>query len=684
MIEIQGQYIFDMQVGNYKDFIESRDLVEFTLIEEAGNTLPSFDLKFRFSIPELRSYLIENNVIRITIGSSDEDKVSIPLRIFKKDLQNYGQNRFYIEISGFYDALGYMKGSHTESVTSDSNTEVSGFGAIKQVVSRFFTFETNIDGEDSGLQKWLCCRKSYREFITDIWYRMGLSNKAIPLVAITKNGAFRLFNSDTQVKSKPKYRLSNRPAINSNDIRINGTPEITNDAGAVNSMVQNRINRVYDMIKGGYQEVKFTQSPIIAMTSDLDSFNVERKDGYDFLSNDNVFSGYWNNYLHNISSFINLSTARLTVSFIGKYIEDLHVLDMVEYLEGTDSNINITEGLYSGKYLISKVVRTIGENKNFQTHLVLTRESFNELIDYTREVNSVSLEVQENNDYTQAISKINDVMNQIKDLLSLKGLKLNLPNIRILAQELESLTSTLFGFDDNGIWIKLEHVLSSLSDSLIFDILKTTFDYLSTRGETVYLSEDNSIILELTSGTYDSFIDMGYLVIPNMGATSLKATEYTASTFGWYVQDKLTDTVETGNASLNNLLLETLAYLKDGAIINQQDSAVFRRYWGSYNDININEDELKQLYSDESIRRYIHKIFVPKGYVYIAYPSYMEVGTVRVDGEDYKVYLPDEDIVDKKSFKVNYKSIKINNKYYDYIIYRSNVKFSNKITLEII
>ena len=105
MIEIQGQYIFDMQVGNYKDFIESRDLVEFTLIEEAGNTLPSFDLKFRFSIPELRSYLIENNVIRITIGSSDEDKVSIPLRIFKKDCEGWKIERtcWYL----FWKGLSY-------------------------------------------------------------------------------------------------------------------------------------------------------------------------------------------------------------------------------------------------------------------------------------------------------------------------------------------------------------------------------------------------------------------------------------------------------------------------------------------------------------------------------------------------------------------------------------------------
>jgi len=684
MIKIEGQYIFDIEVGSYKDFLESRDLVEFTLIEQAGNVLPSFDLKFRFSEPELRNYLIENNVVRVTIGSSDEDKVSIPLRITKKDLQNLGQNKFYVVISGFYDALGYMKGSHTESVTSESGGVVSGFQAIKSTVSKFFTFETNISGEDSGLQKWLCCRSSYLSFVTDMWYRLGLPESSLPLVTITKNGVFRLFNSTTQVKGKPKYRLSNRPATNSNDIKINGKPEIVNDAGTVNGMVQGKVNRVYDMVKGGFKEIKFVQKSIMAMTHDLDSFDVDRKDGYDYFSNSNVFSGYWDNYLHNISSLISLSTARLTVSFIGKYIEDLHVLDVVEYLEGSESNLNVTEGTYSGKYLIGKIVRTIGENKNFETHLVLTRESFNELIDYARETNTVALEIQEDSDYTKAIAKLNEIKNTIKNLLSGKNLKLNLPDIRLLAQELEDLTSTLFGFDDTGIWVKLEHVLSSNTTSLVFDVLTATFNYLSGKGETVYLEEDSSIMTELNSGNYDSFINKGYLVIPNIGATSLKATDYTASSFGWYVQDKLTDTIQTGNDDLNAVLVETLNYIKEEAIINQQDSAVFRRFWGSYNDININEDELKQLYSDESIRRYTHKIFVPKGYIYVAYPSYMELGNIRVDGEDYKVYLPEEEVIDPKSFKVNYKDIKINGRYYEYIIYRSNIKFSNKVLLEVI
>ena len=62
----------------------------------------------------------------------------------------------------------------------------------------------------------------------------------------------------------------------------------------------------------------------------------------------------------------------------------------------------------------------------------------------------------------------------------------------------------------------------------------------------------------------------------------------------------------------------------------------------------------------------------------------MELGNIRVDGEDYKVYLPEEEVIDPKSFKVNYKDIKINGRYYEYIIYRSNIKFSNKVLLEVI
>ena len=683
MINVTGAYVFDLEVGPFKDFIESRDLVEFTLIEEAGNTIPSFDLKFRFSIPELRNYLIENNVIKVTIGSSDEDKVSIPLRIFKKNLQNYGQNRYYAEISGFYDALDYMRGTHTTSV-SNSGSPISGLDAIKNVASQFFTFDTNIE-DDSSLQKWLCCRKSYREFLTDIWYRLGLPNKAVPLMTVTKDGVFRLYDSGKLIKGKPKYRLSNRQATEPNDIQINGKPEIINDAGVVSSMVQNKINRIYDMVNGGFKEIKFSQSPIMSTTSDIDSFNNERKDGYDYLLNDNVFLGYWDNYLHNISSLINLSTARLTMSFINKYIDDFHVLDLVEYLEGTESNLHIAEGLYSGRYIVSKIVRTIGENKNFQTHVVLSRESFNELIDLTREIGNVALDIQEDSKYTQAINKLNDVQNIIKSLLALKGMKINLPNIRLLAQELNDLKSTLFGFDEDGIWVKVEHILSSIKENIVFDMLTTIFQFLEIRKETVSLQDDDPIVSNLQSGTFDSYIDMGYLNIPNVGATSLDAQSYTANSFGWYVQGLIGDNIETGDANLNAQMRTTADYIKNGAVVNQQDSAVFRRFWGSSISDNLNENELKDLYSDESVRRYLHKIFVSKGYMYLAYPVYMNIlDYVYIDGVAYKVYQQNEQVTTNNSFKVTYKKIKLDGVYVDYLIYKSTDKFNRRATVEIL
>lgn len=682
MLIVEGKYVFDLEVGNFKDFLEPRDLVEFTLIEEGGNVLPHFDLKFRFSISELRNYLIENNVIRATIGSSDEDKISIPLRIFKKDLQNYGQGRYYISISGTYDALGYMRGTHTESI-SEGGQGLSGTEAIKKVVSKFFNFETNVSSEDSSIQKWLCCRENYRDFVTNIWYKTNLSG-GIPLTGITKNGTFKLINASEQVKVKPKYRFSNRPATNPNDIQISGKPEVVNDSGVVNSMVQNKVNRVYDMINGGYSEIKFNKSSVMSLTSDLDSFDVDRKDGYDYYLNDNVHPEYWSSYLHNISSLVNMSTARIVVSYIGKYIEDMHVLDLVEYLEGSEDNLNVAEGLYSGKYLIYKIVRTIGENNNFQTHLVLSRESFNELVDFTREVSEVGFDIPEDNNYTKAINKINSVMEKIRTLLSNLNFKLNIPNIRILAQELEDLASTLFGYDENGIWIKLEHILTSMEDNLIFDILQTLFNYLSERGETVYLDSNSEILASLNSGDFDDFIDSGYLHIPNIGSTQTNSVDYTSSTFSWYIQGKLTDDVQTGNTSLNNLLKDTLGYIKNGAVINQEDSSVFRRFWGYSKDNNINEDELKQMYSEEDVRRYLHKVLVPNGYVYVAHPSYLDIGSIKIDGKSYKIYNSDEEVLDRNSFTISYKSIRIDGVYVEYTIYRSNIQLLNKIVLEII
>ena len=46
MLGVQDQFVYMFSIGGAKDFIGVHDLQLFTLIEEVGNVLPTFEISF--------------------------------------------------------------------------------------------------------------------------------------------------------------------------------------------------------------------------------------------------------------------------------------------------------------------------------------------------------------------------------------------------------------------------------------------------------------------------------------------------------------------------------------------------------------------------------------------------------------------------------------------------------------
>jgi hypothetical protein len=679
MIEVSGAYVFDIEIGKYKNFIMWDDLIEFSLHEEAGCVLPYFDLSFKFNIDDIRNYLVENNPIIITFGTNKNDAQTLPFRIVKKDINKLGQGYWMAKVYGRYNAIPFIQETGTSSIKGTA-TE-----AIKSTVAKYFRFETNVvEGEDDSYQTWLRCKKTASSFVTEEMWSHSNIKDTFTAVSITKDGKFRFMNMGRLMTTDPKWVFTYNTPEKRGDVRVSGSPDLLNDTGVVNMLTQNKKNIIYNMDTGITEDYTLERKPLLATTSTIEQNSSTIKDSTNYITNSNVHDNYWQSFNRNIGLLTFFSGVRTIISYLDTLIPNMEVLDMSQFLDYNPNNPQETEGLYSGKYIIAGIHRVIGASKNLQTHVVLSREALNQVKDYEKELNQInesnvaSLVVNDSQlQHSNSVVKVQSVESNIKSWLSLKDFNINIPNIRTLSSllSLGNEYEGVIGFDLKGVWIKESDVLT-LSDSQIAQkILQEIFLFLESRGESLSLLNTSEIITELNSGIYSDLLDLsGNYNIPNLGDTLGNGKDFTSNVFSWYVMGLMdSETTNTGNTSMDDLIAKTVDYLKTTGIINQPDSSVSRRFWGVSEESSFNDRFLKLFFSDESSKRYIHKIIPSKGtYIYVMHPTYMGLGTLSIDGTVYT------------NLDISYRNIKINDIYYEYIIYRTKDKFNRRSTVEIV
>lgn len=544
MIVQDGQFVFDIAVGKYKDFLNFDDLVEFTLFEEAGCVLPSFDLIFKFNLSGLRNYLVENNQIQITFGKSANSKTTLPFRIYQKNIVKYGQSYWLATVHGFYDAIPFIKQTATSSYQGTA-TEV-----LQTVTSPYFKFQTNVQA-DNSYQFWLQCKKTSRDFATDVWLHSNIPN-SFAGVAITKDGTF-VFNDMIKAMSSPsKWTFSyNRYSTDPSNVLISGSSELLNDTGVVNSLTQNKTNIIYNMDDGSIDTFLLERNPLLASTSNLDASDITVKNSINYKQNSNVHDNYWQSYCYNLGQLTFFSGVRAIISYNYRWIDNMQVLDIAHLLDQSPSNASQSEGLYSGKYIISKIVRTINNARNLQTHVVLSREALNEVRDVVKDEQKQQIKAQQiqeatqtmnSEDYTLGATKLLNATNTITQLVSNKGFSLTLPTFKILADELNSVFSGFFGINEGAVWMKIDYLLTA----------PTTANFASTTLNFVLGNTNNNLnsIVSLFSGGGLTSASMTTSLLTNiLGLMGIPTTYGTVSI------TNLTNITSSVNTNLSSILL---------------------------------------------------------------------------------------------------------------------------------
>jgi hypothetical protein len=512
--------------------------------------------------------------------------------------------------------------------------------------------------------------------MTDIWLHLSLPN-SFPAVTITKGGTFIIKDMISSITKKPDWVFSSNPREGSSDIQMSGSPEVFNDTGFVNSIVNNMVNEIFNMDTGVVSEYQFIKRAYLANTSSLENPNITTHNNMTFLQNSNVHDDYWKAYSQNLAFLTFFSGARVLLTFTDLFIDNMKVLDLAELSTLGHSGNSETEGHYSGKYIISNIVRCIDETKTFRTHVLLTRESLNDIYDVEvmkANNNSIPL-LPEDKESAIAQLKVDTIFGLIRDAISNKGFQLNLPNIKVLLQEaLNVLGLPDIGIDFSGIYLLKKYILGALEKTIYFDIAKQIYLFLKYKGDAILLSDNSLIMTTLNSGLFSGYINNGFIDIPNVGATGLDSENFTSSIFAWYIQGVIDENnVNTGNSELDNLVKQSVVFIKNEGTIPRPNIAIGLIYWGHSDKEAIDETNINSLFSVESDKKYLNKtLSCNNSYIYVVYPKYMGEPSIKINSRIYT------------NLNIHVESLKMSDKSSgEFYVIRTLDKFNGKNTLEL-
>lgn len=371
MIGIAGQYLMSFDLDDNRDFILRDYLNEFTIIEDSGNVLPTFELEFITLDEDILPKLNETKQLKLSFGVDQENLFDVPLQIFKMIYVENGREGYIVSISGIYDKSEYIIDPSVFISEKKSGIEVASDTILKN-----FKLESNVD-KSGDIQNWIQFNTSDQRFVMDTILHSNIKD-SFPLMAITIDGIFRLKDVKEDLNrsgDKYDYRLTMNPK-KPNDIRYDNNPRLTSNTGFINNIAGYGREVLEQNQDSGVNTTFIEESePIMALTK-----NLARKDNVRFAGtkviNENVHANYWKSYQNNITNIISLGNISVIIT-IDDYFYPIHPLDLIMLNAPSKKSTNSSEYV-SGLYYVSKVSRTWSNNK-FTTSLLICREAVNQV-----------------------------------------------------------------------------------------------------------------------------------------------------------------------------------------------------------------------------------------------------------------------------------------------------------------
>jgi len=369
MIGIEGQYVVRFSLGDTVDFVSPENLLEFTLIEEAGNVLPSFE--FIFSLEDTTDLLYklhEGNTLSVSMGADTQGMTTVELVPLSRTIEKQGDSRYLVRLTGLYNAMEYILDCKSRAFASKSGVEV-----MKTVAGSHFTVDSNVDSSNDS-QTWIQPNVSDKKFMNNLWVHSDMNTSFIA-VGITSDGNFVIRDIITLLDQDPHWRFVKQETGRDNEIIYDGDFVVDPDTGFLNQWVGYERTRVVSDLKTGSQTSISPSLNSMFIEGALEKLSTvgRRVAESTVINTDNTHAKYWESRLHNITHLAVFSSFKLFVSYQKRYVP-MKILD-IGYISDKESEAKQSAVLsHSGQFLITKISRSLTNNQ-FVTTCELNRES---------------------------------------------------------------------------------------------------------------------------------------------------------------------------------------------------------------------------------------------------------------------------------------------------------------------
>jgi len=341
----------------------------FSLIEEAGNVLPTWELQLNSLDEKAIQLLNEKNPLTVTMGFDQQVQATSELIPVSMGTMDISDDERVMVVKGVLNAPGYSANSKYLLSEKKSALEV-----MEETASEFF--DTDLDPNKSeDEQVWIRPYTSAKRFVNELWVRGDLPGST-PMIGISADGTF-VVRSLSKVKIGKKWTFVNNLEGDFNTIPYMDNPLLNFDTGFLNAWfgygreVRER-DLDTDILQIIQEEIQVQQTISSELIRNPDVGL--RRDHISFLS-ENVHANYNRARLRNLAYLTTQSMANLEIK-VRDLFRDFRVLDPVEVQVPDQEEPQQSSEFLSGKYIITKVARNLSAN-SLTTILKLSRETVN-------------------------------------------------------------------------------------------------------------------------------------------------------------------------------------------------------------------------------------------------------------------------------------------------------------------
>lgn len=347
--------------------------MSFQMVEEAGNSLPTFSLAFKTRDESIVPMLHEGNKLEVSFGSKRSDLMSSPLAVMSMQIGRAGDSYRLVTLTGQYSAIPYAQNPSVKI-----HGPMSSVALMRSIASKHFAFETNVTKEPLDTQRWIQYNISDRAFLTKEWLHADFGS-SFPMVGISSDGKFILKDAHVELTKPFKWRFVKSVQDKDRDIVYDADPDLSIQSGLINSMVgYGRDRLVYNLDTGGGSHAIAEAAAFMAQTKKLARHaEVGTKFATVGATSDNVHSNYWSAYQHNLNRLVSMLGVTTTVSFHDTF-KPIRVLDHVFYSDVDVASRTAATDYSTGPYFVKRVSRVLAHRK-LATMVQLSRESLNEV-----------------------------------------------------------------------------------------------------------------------------------------------------------------------------------------------------------------------------------------------------------------------------------------------------------------